>query len=302
MDAIKITAPGVYDVPEAVYHADDFLPAPSLSSSGAKKILNECPARFWHDRNTPDEPSEALRMGRAAHKLLLEPAAFAEQFGVLPEDYNGRTNAGKAQLAVIEESGRTAIKHDQFEAIKAMAEALKAHEFAYAAFENGTEEKTLVWFDAEFGIWCRCRPDFFPKAHAIVPDYKTTLSAAPDYLRKAMFDHGYHQQAEWYLSGVRALGLIESPRFLLIFQEKEAPYLVTCVTPSDVALQWAAIQNRKAKELFARCLRENRWPGYADNILTLDLPGWAEYRLHERKERGDFETVQRAYAPHAAAE
>lgn len=299
-EPLKITEVGVYDVPEETYHADKFLPAPSLSSSGARKILNECPAKFWFERENPREPSDVLRIGKAAHQKLLEPGAWSDKFEVLPANWNARTNAGKEFKARIIADGKTPLTNDQFLMIEAMLEGLKGHPYAMAAFEHGVAEKTLIWKDPEFGIWCRVRPDFFPHNHRIVADYKTTRSAAPDALQRAMFEYGYHQQADWYLTGIRELGLIESPRFLFIFQEKDPPYLVTPVTPSDIALDWARIQNRKARETFARCLDAGKWPGYTDDILTLDLPVWAEHRLHERKEQGAFEIAREAYAPHAA--
>lgn len=302
MDRIQITEPGAYDVPEDVYHADEFLPMPSLSSSGARKLLPpSCPALFDHERRHRRETS-ALRFGKAAHLWLLERKEWDSRFVVLPHDHSNRTNDGKKLVADIQRQGKTPLSFAEFEKVKAMAEAIKAHEFAYGAFERGLSEKTLVHFDEEFGIWTRCRPDFFPRGHAIVPDYKTTVSADPEDIRKSMWTYNYHAQAAWYLDIVMALGLIEAPRFLFIFQEKEPPYLVTCVTPSDTALEWGRIQNRKAKEIFATCLHTGKWPGYADNILTVDLPGWAENTLQRKHGEGDFEVVQRAYAPHAAAE
>ena len=284
---VRIAEPGVYKIAAADYHADPCRPA-SLSSTGARQILAECPARFWYDRQNPPAPSEALTVGSAAHEWLLEGDTWPQRHTVLPEDFNGRTNAGKELVAAIEADGKRAVKFEDFEAIKAMVAALKAHEYAYAAFQNGRPEMSMFWRDPELGIWCRARPDWLPLAGGIVADYKTTRSAEPEYLSRAMFDLGYHQQAEWYLSGVRALDLYETPRFLLVFQEKTPPYCVTCVTPSDAALTWAAIQNRKSREVFARCLETGVWPAYADDILTLDLPIWAEKKLEAAHERGEF--------------
>lgn len=285
-----IDKPGVYDVPAAEYHADPCA-EPSLSSSGARLIINECPARFRADQLDPPKPTEALTIGSAAHEWLLEGDTWPQRHSVLPDDFNGRTKEGKALVAGIEADGKRAITAEQFAAIKEMVTVLRLHPYAGPAFETGASEATLIWRDEEFGIMCRARLDKLPAGGIVVPDYKTTRSAHPDYLKKAMFDLGYHQQAEWYLTGIRALGLIERPLFMFAFQEKVAPYIVTCATPDDVALQWAAIQNRKAREIFARCIEAGRWPAYTDDVLTLDLPAWAEGKLQRRSESGDFEVA-----------
>src|SRR5438270_12221695 len=65
-----VTAPGVYDLPEYVYHADP-VPGGSLSQSGAKKLLATCPARFRYERDHPPAPTDAMELGTAAHKLVL---------------------------------------------------------------------------------------------------------------------------------------------------------------------------------------------------------------------------------------
>ena len=178
-----------------------------------------------------------------------------------------------------------------------MKAAMEAHPYAMAAFGEGKAQQSLYWQDPTFGIWCRARLDFLPAGHNIIADYKTTRSAQPEHLQRAIWDYGYHCQAQWYLAGVETLELMESPRFRFVFQQKTPPYLVTCITPHDTALYWGEVQNRKARDLFARCLRDGEWPGYTDDIVTLDLPTWAHYRLQERTEQGQFQTAREFQAP-----
>lgn len=295
---VRITEPGVYSVPKADYHGDKITPSPSLSSSGARKIMSECPAKFWYDRNHPDDkPSDALRIGDAAHEWLLEGDTWPARHGVLPEDHDGRTKVGKEAIVAIESLGKHPLKWAEFEAIKAMVDALKAHPFAHAAFRNGKPEQSIYWRDEETGIWCRARPDWLPSTGTILADYKTTRSAHPDYLSKAISDLGYHCQAEWYMTGVRALGLIKEPSFVFAFQEKEAPYLITAVEVPPEDIYEASILNRKARHIFARCLRENRWPGYADDVIAVGQPGWARKRFQDNKDAGLFEVAAEMQKP-----
>lgn len=281
----RIDVPGVYDLTAEEYHGDP-APEPSLSSSGARLIMSECPAIYWHERNHPPPPSDAFVIGSAAHEWLLEGERWPQRHRVLPADHNGSTKDGKARVRAIADAGLRAVRHDDFEAIKAMKAALEAHEWAGAAFQNGRAETSAFWIDRRFGIWCRCRPDFMPSRGTIIPDYKTCTSANPEHIRKDIARFGYHQQAAWYCDGIAALGLIERPTFLFVFQAKTPPYLVTCITLDEDTLEWGRMLNHKAKATFAECLRTGRWPGYADDIITLGLPGWESKRLQDMSDLG----------------
>lgn len=79
-------APGVYfNMPEAVYHAD-----PALGS-GSVRALAKCAMYYWQDSwmnplRQPRAETDALRDGRALHKLVLEGAeAFKRSFRRTPE-------------------------------------------------------------------------------------------------------------------------------------------------------------------------------------------------------------------------
>lgn len=288
-----IDKPGLYEVPTDLYHGDkDVCPAPSLSSSGARKLIATCPAVYWHERNNPPEPSEALDVGTAAHEWLLEGDTWPQRFHVLPADHNGATKDGKTLVASIREAGKRPLKAGDFAAIKAMVKALRADPIASAAFSNGRAERSIYWQDEETGIWCRARPDWLPNEGRIMVDYKTARSVHPDDLRKAIADYGLHQQAAWYCDAVEAAGIIERPAFLFIFQAKSPPYLIVPVTLSETTLQWGGILNGHARRVFARCLEAGHWPGYADDVLTLDLPEWQQRRLEKAHEAGLFEVAQ----------
>lgn len=281
-----ITAPGTYDMPNDDYHACHW----ALSSSGARKLIATCPAKFRAELDAPREPSDALADGTLVHALLLEGAA--DRYSVLPENHSGATKDGKARLTEIAEAGKIAVKAEKWEMAQAMVKAMREHPFAGNLFVNGAPEKSLFWFDEEFGIWCRCRPDWLPHYGRIVPDYKTCRSAVVSDVERSMWDWGYFQQAAWYSEGIKAVMGYE-PAFLLACQEKEPPYLVTVAQPSTFAIEWGRILNRKAKELFAHGLKTGEWPGYAADVVTINLPVWAEKQL-EREHAAGF------YAPAAA--
>lgn len=294
---MKITEPGVYTMGAEVYHADP-CPTPSLSSSGARKLLKQCPARYWYDRQNPPEPSDAFVLGSAAHEWLLEGETWPMRHVVLPEDHDNRTKDGRARVESIKGAGKRPVTADQWAAIREMKATLDAHPFAGAAFRNGRPELSLFWRDERFGIWCRARPDWLPNAGTIVADYKTCNSAHPDDLRKSIADYGYDMQADWYMRGIKALGLMTHPTFVFVFQEKAPPYLVTVVTLEEAALLAGGLKNERAAATFAKCLRTGQWPGYADDVVALDIPAWEHTKIERDKERGLYDVMNEWQAPH----
>lgn len=134
-------------------------------------------------------------------------------------------------------------------------------------------------------MWRRARldwlPDYAPARRVIIPDFKTTESAHPDDLRRAIYNYGYHLQAAAYIDAAQAVGHATDAAFVLIAQEKTPPYLVTVVQPDPPALDIGRDQNRRALELYAECTATGRWPGYTDDVAEIALPGWVERRHFE---------------------
>ena len=294
----RIDRPGAYDLPMAVYHGDPCI-APSIGSSGLRTLLNECPALFWHQNINPErEPldKDAWRIGRAAHTLLLQPEQFDAEFHVLSEDCNLRTNDGKAERDQAIEAGKTVIAYDRFLDIANMVDALRVHDIAGASFVNGEPERSLFWQDQETGVWLRCRPDWLPKALRHIPNYKTAASAKPAKFIRSAYDFGYHMGAAHYLDGIEAVTGHRPASYYFVVQEKTPPYLVTCLTLDPDAIEWGRIQNRKAIHIFADCLARDEWPGYADDVVEIGLPAYAQAELMRQDTAGKFTIAEQGEA------
>lgn len=293
-----LIVPGVYpNLPAADYHAHS-----AMSAGDAIKLRDTCPSVFRYEKDHPQLSTPALDFGNAAHCMVLEGDQFERRYHVLPEGYNaGHTKkwaeaiAG-AQAAV--EAGKTLVKADDLKTIKAMAKAIRRHPLAKHAFVNGTPEVSMFWRDAEIGIDCRLRLDWMPaaKGAAIFPDLKTTRDANPEFLAREMWDKSYYLRAAWYEDGLRELGF-ENARYLPIFIDKSPPHEIVPVWPNDAALTWGRVQMKRLRSVLAHCRATGEWPGYTDDAITLGLPYWAEMKLQEQHERGDFELMARMQAP-----
>lgn len=275
-----ITAPGVYDLPVDVYHADP-VAGGSLSSSGARAMLPpSCPARYrWELDNPGTGSTRAFDLGTAAHRLVL---GAGEPIHVVDAP-DWRTKAARAEAETMRQAGYVPLLAHDYAVVEAMATTLRAHPVAAALLDpnrGGAAEQTLVWQDQRTGVWCRALIDWLPTPtpgrRYIVPDYKTANAADLESLRRAMATFRYHQQAAWYVDGIRAVGLDPEPGFVFIVQEKAPPYLVTIYYPDAIAMRGAAGLNHVARTRWAHCNATGEWPGHATDIVELSLPPWSE--------------------------
>ena len=271
-----ITEPGIYSIPPEQYHADP-VEGGSLTSTGARRLISACPARYRYELENPPEPTDAMDIGSAAHRLVL--GAGAELEVIDAPDW--RTRSARERRDEARAAGRIPILAADYETARAMAEVVADHPIAGAALRRqGAPEQTLVWRDRPTGVWCRAMVDYLPTPQRgrrlVLVDYKTCSDASTAGIRASVARYRYHQQAAWYLTGVRELGLSEYPALIFVFQERSAPHLVHVVEidPDDLLLGEAL--NRRALEIYRECVESGRWPGYSDKEITLiSLPEWA---------------------------
>lgn len=290
IDADTVTEPGFYRMAAEAYHADP-CEQPSLSNSIAKLMLGTCPRKAWekHPRLNPnpepDEPSDILDFGTLVHCLLLGKGRDI----VIVDAADWRTKAAREAREQACAAGKVACLAHKHEQAVAMADAVfrkmaRRDEYA-AAFDQGEPELVMAWRDGP--TWCRSLVDWIEPRRSdgrvVVYDLKTTgKAAAPHGLDRVLGDGGYEMQAAFITAGVEALipdaaGQVVV-RFVVV--ENEPPHLATVaeLSPPDVALGLRKM--RAARRLWQRCLDagygQEHWPGYPDDIVTVELPGWCE--------------------------
>lgn len=270
-----VIEPGQYDITAEEYHADP-VPGGSLSSTGARKLLATCPAKYRWEQDHSSAPTRAMEMGTAAHLAIL--GIGPDLVRIDAENYRGKKAQTKRDEARAD--GAVPLLAGEFDRVLAMADALQRHPRAGELFAPGEAEQTFIWQDDETGVWCRCRVDWLsdPDADELrIVDYKTTTSAKPADLEQAIYRYAYHQQDPFYRDGIRAV-LGREPEFTFVFQEKEPPYLVTVVELPMDAYQLGVARNRRARLIFAECQRTGIWPDYGHDTHFISLPPWAAER------------------------
>lgn len=282
-----INAPGAYEVPADIYHADSFLPSPSLSSGVGKLLITRSPRHAWaaHPRLNPaykQANKAAFDVGRAAHHLILgDPGRYKI---IDAADY--RTKAAQEQRAAAYDDGLIPLLTAQQELIGVMASACREqlrHHEAADALTDGKPEQTIVWQEGD--IWCRCRPDWLHDDAPIMDDVKTTAgSAEPDAFIRRAYDLGYDFQDAFYRRGYRAV-FGADPKFRFIVVENEAPHALSVVEFDDHARRLADQKVERSIAIWRHCLTAEAWPGYPARVASARVPAWHEMQWDERVER-----------------
>lgn len=317
-----ITAPGAHPhITIEQYHGPvEICPGPSISSTGLKKLVpfNEIqakgcsPRHFWEGSNLnpnrkPSEKTEALVFGAAFHDALLEPERWTDAaiYHRLPEGFSRAAKVKQAEeIAAADaaaEAGLTLITAEQHLHITAMVRAVREHPGANALLSYGVAEVTLAWQDAETGVWLRCRPDWIPFGRPIGVNVKSTTDASHSGFQSDVTKYRYAQSAALEMDGLhacadalRALFPEFKPPVHYLHPVAEKPgtswepgdYLPVALwelPPEDIA--YGRALNRRAIDLFAKCLSEDRWPGYADVPAPCGISGWARKQIDNAIEK-----------------
>lgn len=255
---------------------------PSISSSGLREIFgeNKSPKHFYarwagNPAYIPDPEAEEKKrhfiVGRAVHHLLLgernfaklfvaQPAEWPNEDGILKPWHNGRDLCKAWNRARVAE-GRSWLTPAEIEQIKQMAISVGNHPLVQHGALNGQIERSIFWRDKETGIWLKCRPDAIPTDSGAFVDLKTCQTTHWGDLQRSMREFAYYRQAALTVAACRIVLDIEWDSFTLIFIEKKSPWHTRDVRPHDDDLLLGHRANRAALRIFAKCIKENRWPG-----------------------------------------
>lgn len=310
-----ITAPGIYpDISNEQYHGAEPCVAPSISSTGLKKLVphvglqakGHSPRHYWESsplnpNRKPTVQTDALRIGSAFHDALLLPEVYADpaRYYFTPEGFSLAKKKEQAdeiaeyQAAI--EAGATVIRAGEAQSIAGMVRALREHPNANAVLSHGVAEMTLAWKDEETGVWLRVRPDFIAFGRPIGINVKSTADASHAGFQSDVTKYRYAQSAALEIDGltiladhIRALFPKFVPPSHYLHPTVEKPgqdwqpgdYLPVALweLPAE-DIEYGRALNRRAIRIFADCLAADRWPGYADEPAPCGISGWAKKQI-----------------------
>lgn len=267
--------PGLY--PDVSF--EDYLAWDAVSSHDLM-LVRRSPAHLRDSKAAPRQPTDAMRLGTAAHAWILQPEEAPDMIMVAPK-VDRRTKAGKQMWAeFLEEAGsRTIVNEDEARTLAQMAGAVAAAPAARAVLDAAKiREASMLWRHGE--VWGRGRPDAMSECGSLIVDLKTTMDASPDAFARTAANFNYPLQAAYYVDGLQAAG-IASPdavtSFVFLVVEKTPPYGVAVYTLPEDAIELGRNQYQSALSTYEDAVATNIWGGYsaAYQIETLNLPRWA---------------------------
>jgi exodeoxyribonuclease VIII len=255
-----------------MYHQD----TTRISKSGLD-LITKAPAYYYakylDPNRVPEERTEALINGHAAHGQILEPDKFAHQFIVQPK-FSGTGSVAKRAEWEAQHADKEIITLKTYNMITSMRSSVQAHPVARELLSTGEAEKTLTWMDPLTGAPCKSRQDWFNDSNRLIVDLKSTEDASDEAFRRSAFKYRYHVQAAFYLDGARACGL-DPQGFVFIAVEKKPPFLVNVFYADEEFIEAGRQAYRNDLEIYMHCVRTGVWPGYEPTIKPLSLPAWA---------------------------
>lgn len=286
---------GIFNLTAEQYHADP-APTASLSSSIANILLDQSPLHAYlaHPRlnlQYEREQNSRFDLGSAAHMMLLERR---EDKIVRVQAKDWRTNAAKDARAAAQANGQYPVLEEQYGDIVAMCAA--AQDFMLTTelgdmLATGAAEQTVLWQEGE--LWHRCRPDLISTDQRVILDYKSTSSAAPDFVAKQIGRMGYDLQSEFYTRGMNAITgedvLGGDTRFVFLFQEITPPYACSLISLSNTFREVGKLKVARSMKLWDTCLTSNTWPGYTNKILYAEPKPWDAAEMEATKDQPEEE-------------
>jgi len=261
------------------YHAH-----PAISKSHLDQVARS-PLHYWarylDPNRVPTEPTPAMAIGTAVHTHVLELDQWDARYAIAPESIDRRTKMGKAEWEVFTTAatGRTVLSRADAELVMRMGHAVYSHPAAAMLLGlPGKAETTHMWTDVATGLQCKCRPDWLTDDGSLIIDLKTTEDASPAGFRKSIANWRYHVQAAWYLNGVEQATGTRPDQFIFICVEKKAPYACAVYAADAEMIQIGNEAAARDLDVLATCKAAGAWPGYSDQIETINLPSWMRPR------------------------
>lgn len=264
----------------------DYFSHPAMSQSKLKD-LKKSPRHFWLKHLAPNkivEPeTDAMRFGSAVHCALFEPDLFHAKYYVAPEDINRRTKAGREQWEgfIAAHPDGLIITQQQLDDINAIVDSVMQKNTTKFLLRNGEFEKEIYWTDAETGIECKGKMDYFIEPcerfpSGIIIDLKTTQNADQNEFSKAILNFGYYNQVAFYCAGIKNIYKTDDyPIFIFIPVEKNPPFECSFFAADENILEIGLKENNKLLNIYKSCINDGHWPGYNDKIQPINLPIWA---------------------------
>ncbi|MEQ9074126.1 MAG: PD-(D/E)XK nuclease-like domain-containing protein [Sandaracinaceae bacterium] len=261
----------------AAENLDAYAQIEALNWSSLKHLATS--AKLLHYRSEAPRPdTKALRVGRAVHCAVFEPARWRSEYVAQPDFGDLRTKKAKAAREEWREQlveGVEVISADEHALAMRLAKAVREHPDAAKILRSGRAEEVVTWTDPETGVECKGRFDWITPR--FICDLKSTRQSNLRGMRADFARFLYHGQLAWYHDGAIAAKLIpadaEQPRAIVVQTVEPFDVVPFFLLTSD--LERGRALYRSLLHRYVECQSAEWWPGLAPSLTPLDLPPWA---------------------------
>ncbi|WP_351122649.1 PD-(D/E)XK nuclease-like domain-containing protein [Shewanella sp. T24-MNA-CIBAN-0130] len=261
-------------------------------STSKLKMFIQCPKKFkahYIDCIIPRTEKAYFDMGKAIHTLTLQPWLFASSYIEQAEDIKVR-NGKKWDEFKAAAGNKVVLTKAQWAEMPIMRQSLENEPTALALTKGGVAEQSYFMRDVETGLIVKCRPDY--KIGDLIIDLKSAASAAVKDIRWNFKKLGYHIQDALYTE------VSQAKEFAFLVVESSAPFVwVGPVAFDEEAKRFGYLKYRKALRELKQCMETDIWPGYTDEMVTIELNKFESDEL----EALETEQAQAEYEQHSHA-
>ena len=308
-----ITTPGMHPHITPTQYFGEPCPSPALTNTFIKLAVHDTMADVAHCHPAIGQPVEeklaviAKRLGDVTHQIAL---GKGKGYRISDhERWDRRNKDVDAFLTGCERDGITPIKRKDYEAATEMSGVLReaiqstlnsiAKARGVPVPEGGIPYETEVpfaWTETVDGVtvWCRGMLDVWCPLLMVALDPKITARTRDGIVNAHIENMGWATQGAFYLRGLEAIHPTHAGRIIFadVLVRPKAPHLVRKVKISEAWRTIADVDIRTALERFAEAQSTGQWPGFSDDIETLDAPSWAAKRALERELAEEMEDAQ----------
>ena len=174
-----------------------------------------------------------MNFGNAGHCLLLEPHKFEELYVCAPKTLSRRGKNGKKSWEEFcrLHSGKNVLASTEWEQLQNIRKVFHINPQIMQFWKHGETEVSMFWKDAELGVDCKGRMDWYDADSMKIVDLKFTNNIGK-LSNQRLMDQYYSLQAAWYKRGVYQL-TGSAYDFLFIFIEKYSPHIIRVIKDNE---------------------------------------------------------------------
>lgn len=240
-------------------------------------------------RTTPE-----MQTGINFHSYFLTRDDFNRSFIFEPKEFEGKDKRKNSKTGGCKEDydlwkkspeigGREILSSKIEKKFKGMSESIMSHPPTKKILEKSMPE--ISCFSYLDGVPVKVRVDMerFVEEPVLV-DIKTTSSAYPganfEEIQRVIMNYKYYRQAAFYLDIYNHVMETKATKFLLVFIEKEEPFMGLSVMMNPEWIEKGRQENQDSLENFKRWLDSGSEDTfYSIDIESVPIPSWASPRV-----------------------